>query len=291
MTTSHFHTEPRPWPRGKAVRYRTDHAFPGEYVYCQLDLQNAYWPLGAQIPLFDAHAHERRAHVEYLQMKSPEDLLRFVRQWGPLSLDINNWKTEESLIPSNRYWGWQHHLRRLVNLFAAVRNGLDEARYLGEFLQHKNELITFWVVHAKWYGTHKPDFVAWLERGQGGEIVSMLQAAPVRYVRQLMDLTIADSARLTGTLATRRQGRRGTIYPRLVAENLMRALECMIILDEWSQHPLQICAECTKLFRVETRHERRYCSPECSRRVSARECKRKQRSQQRKNKSKGRTSS
>jgi hypothetical protein len=63
----------------------------------------------------------------------------------------------------------------------------------------------------------------------------------------------------------------------------------LIFLDEWKDHPLHQCDDCGRLFRSDTRHPRRYCSPECARRVSSREYKRSIRAKQKRDFTRGET--
>jgi hypothetical protein len=299
MQTSHFHYESGWWPRGKGVRLRQDFTFPGEYIYSELDVEHGYWLLGSKKVLFDAFARERRAHLEFLRAASSDNLLEFVERWGPLSLSSEEWRRGQSWMPVVRHWGMQRRLRSLVNLFSSVRSGKNETRHLGEFIRLRDQMVYFWFETARLRGHYEPSFIAWfkefsdavlrlpqyneklgVERGKEGEIVALLDAAPRSNLRKLADLAVEQAAELKTTLRVHRQRPRTTIRPRLAAEDLYRALEFMIVLDEWADHPLQICEECTSPFRGETRHERRYCSPECSRRVSSREFKRRQRFEQ-----------
>lgn len=301
METLHFHYESGWWPRGEGARLRRDFHFPGEYVYCQLDVEHGYWLLGAREVLFDSFAHERRAHLDFLKAEFPDDLLKFVEQWGPLSLSSEEWRRGESWMPIGRYWGIQRHVRSLVHLFSSIRSGKDEPLSLGEFLRLRDHVVYLWFETARLRGNYEPDFMEWfkgfadavlrlpqlstehgVERGKAGEIVALLESASRPHVRKLMELTVEQAAELKTTLEVRRQGPRARIRPRLAAEDLHKAIECMIILDEWADHPLQICAECTNVFRVETRHEQSYCGQKCSRRVSSREFKRRQRLEKKK---------
>lgn len=300
MTTSHFQLEPGMWPRGTAVEVR------GEYIFCRLDREHAYWLLGAGTRFLDGYGYERRAHLEFLRAKSPESLLQFVRNWGPLGLGRTDWEKAESTIAVGRYRRWQRYLGRLVGLFSSVRNGSDESRALGEFLKDRSEQIPF--ISATARSGPRPagaDFLAWLasfqnavlnlpkeadelgvQAGKGDEIVHLLDQAPLRHLQELTNLAISKCTLISATLETRREGRRGRIFPSLKAAELRDAMECMVILDEWANHPLQICTECGDLFRVDTQHARRFCSSKCSRRVSSREFKRKQRSQKMREKEK-----
>lgn len=301
MQTPHFHYDSGWWPRGKGVRFRSDFSFPGEYLYCELDVEHGYWLLGGEKVLFDAFARERRAHAEFLGLKTRDDLRRFVKDWGPITLTSEEWRRGESWTAPRWYWAAQRRLRSLVNLFSAIRNDKELARHLGEFLRFHDGMLTFWFEKARFRGRYRTDFIIWLkefwdavlrlpqlsgelgvERGEEGKIAELLESASRPHLINLADLALEDAARLNTTLEAHRENGRTSIRPCLAADDLQKALECMIILDEWAGLPLQICEECTKVFRVETRHPQRYCGPKCSRKVSSRECKKRQRSEQKK---------
>jgi hypothetical protein len=53
--------------------------------------------------------------------------------------------------------------------------------------------------------------------------------------------------------------------------SLEDALHWMVWQDVFQNHPFQFCAECRKLFQPDTRHEKKFCSPECAHRKTGRE--------------------
>jgi hypothetical protein len=70
-----------------------------------------------------------------------------------------------------------------------------------------------------------------------------------------------------------RRGRGRSLEARIeyAIANLEEALSWMVWFDEYSNHPLQCCEECLKIFRPQTGHKRKFCDdPRCGKRVAAR---------------------
>jgi hypothetical protein len=79
-----------------------------------------------------------------------------------------------------------------------------------------------------------------------------------------------------------KEGRRSVVRASLGISSLGQALEWMVWQDVFQNHPFQICVECRKLFQPDTKHEKKFCSPECAHRQASRNWQKRKRDNKRK---------
>src|SRR5262249_22219111 len=156
----------------------------------------------------------------------------------------------------------------IVGLLSAFHRGSDEAEGLGGYLEFRGDWISSLLAAAEFQGWKNPEhtgYVKWVNdfahtvwelpketdwigvrHGEPAQITGMLAAAPLSYVRLLMDLPISNCFIVTTALLPvrrKRTGQRRTIIPQPKADELEKALEYLIFFDAWSDHPLYHCAD------------------------------------------------
>jgi hypothetical protein len=306
MTTLHRHQlSPGTWAPADSVEIRENQ------LHFELCFDRVYDLLDAPFQVPGEGGHLRRPHVEFLNLRTENELLGFVKRWGPLAVSDDEVAEGHASQPIDGFWRYRYRLETLVNLLAAVHQGRNERSALAEFLQQRREqlvlLVNFHARRKNWKNPRYSAFFRWLEDfahafwqipelaqwaanqpsfqagSPRGEVVGLLADVPLPYIRELVTLCVAHAVPpLIGVLELRRMRGKGETYPRFRADDLAEAMQCMIVIDEWSHHPVQLCAYCDRVFRPETNHERQYCSGKCARRVSSREYKRKMRAQEKK---------
>jgi hypothetical protein len=286
--------EPGMWAPGKDVMIQDGK------LHCRLDFERAYRLAGESAGFLETPFQRGQPHLEFLRVKDEAELERFVERWGPIVMNPDERVTGISINRLGLYWFKHRYLTRVVDLLAAFRRGSSETGGLGGFLELRSDWLHLLHAEAEVQGwkVHKDvGYLQWLNgfvnkvwglpkftgekgarTGEEGQITTILEAAPLDYVRRLMDHTISSCFAVTTVSQPirpkPRPEQRRILLPRLKVDELEKLLEYLIFLDEWSDHPLRQCEDCGGLFRSETRHRRLYCGTDCANRVSSREYKR-----------------
>lgn len=244
------------WPRCQTVSVVENR------LDCVIDFERAY-------NLTDAYRYE--PHTRFLNLKTQEDLVSFVRTWGPLYWVHHEGRTEP-VSDINAYWKFQRWfvgLVKLVQMFEQPRSGLESLREsLREFLSAEKD----------WHGD-----------ALGAEIRSdsfRLPRDPEKWmpnddeplIRQFVALCIKSSLHISVTLQTTVRKRHCEVRAGPEVHTLQDAIQWMYWQDVFLRRPLLCCPECRTFFLPTTAHARKFCSFECAHRAAARKYARKKRS-------------
>jgi hypothetical protein len=237
------------WPRCQDVISRD-----GE-LRCTLALDQTY-DLTA--------AYKSDLHIRFANAHTDSRLIAFVRAWGPLYLP-NAQVPQDGVVslPLHRCHAYRRWLRAFLNLLSAFKWAENERAALLEFLHAEDE---------RYDG--EPESLRLLQNAFRitGAIADWVNRAELRTVRAATDylVPIAPVHPLLVNLTCRRERNERYVAAGWTFLNLEEALRWMVWYDEFTQHPIICCQDCRTVFRVDSAHARKYCSPECAHRATAR---------------------
>ena len=221
-----------------------------------------------------AEAYEDYLHIRFANADSDEELIDFIRAWGPLYLP-NMAKPKDGVVslPLRHCRAYQRQIKALLGALTAFKWGKGEREALEEFIQaveasDRDDLMTHSL--ANLFGIQ-------------GSVLDWARSANLRDVRAATDfivrVTVGSSLALK--LTCQRKGNRRQVEAGWNFFALEDALRWMVWYDEFTHHPVICCQECRKVFRGETARVRKYCSVECGHRATAREAMRNKRAAER----------
>jgi hypothetical protein len=228
-------------------------------------------------------AYRSDLHIRFANARTDHELIAFVRAWGPLYLP-NSQVPQDGvvLLPLRRCRTYQRWLKAFLNLLSAFKWAENEREALLEFLEaederYEGESASLMLLKNAFHVTEPT--ADWVN----GADLQMVRAA-TNYL-----VPIAPVHPLLVNLTCRRGGNRRYVAADWTFLNLEEALRWMVWYDEFTQHPIVCCKDCRTVFRVDSGHARKYCTPECAHRATARmwqrkynECKRRAQSTRRK---------
>jgi hypothetical protein len=260
----HVHNTARQlWPRCTKVELRDNSLF------CILNLDRQY-------DLIDSY--QKDPHVQFLNCKSVDDLVVFMRAWGPLYL-------VES--PSERKCGTA--VRRVDECLAQLR----WLRAVHQMIQAckgradwRSSLLEYWTAESEIHRTsniYRPGDIISPEQSvlqQGlqitGNMVDWIASTDIGSVQRAVARCVEVNVKAPmGWLKVAKRGRAFELTPSFELRTLWDALKWMLWFDEWNRWPPHVCPECRQVFRPATAHVTKYCSHGCAHRVTNRAWRRK----------------
>jgi hypothetical protein len=252
----HVYTlEPGLWPRGRDVSLEGD----------QIRLR---WTMDHSYDLVEAYP--RFPHLRFLKCKTDQELVSFVTSWGPLNLTAEERVLGTSSMAVNSYRVFQRWLKAVVSLIDGFKNSREERQHLQEFLAA--ELACCQESLVKPIGNQSEMGFAFRQAfGITEDTTSWIERTDLQRVRAAAGyiLSITPFVRGAGLECGRKEGK-PHVEARWSVDTLEDAFRWMVWQDEFIQHPLLFCRECSEPFRALSKHRRKYCSPECGHRVAAR---------------------
>jgi len=243
----------------------------GSRLSCTLDYERAY-------SFMDAYRHA--PHVEFLNMGSDRDLIRFVERYGPLyfvnkdgsPIYLGREKERMPVTSTTCYWTLRRWLKSLLQLVSDSRTGREVRQSLLEFLAAdfaaSKELNNRYRVRgpASFALTYlkvtkcpnAPRLQDWLQEADD----VLLQEGAARVIRA----SICVEARLQVRVGRRK----AEIGAGFSIPNLAQALQWMCWQDEFRRRPIVFCSECGTAMRPPDARERKFCGYKCAHRVAAR---------------------
>jgi hypothetical protein len=225
-------------------------------------------------------AYRYDLHIQFANARTDQELIGFLRAWGPLWLSDAQKEESMASYPISRVRAFQRWLKAVMGLLAAFKSAHDERIALREFLEAEREKEDNSPAPAA-------EPISWMILKSRFEIAAAVpdwvSALPLEELRIATDLILRLVVLLpiTGEFVFRRRHNRGEIEARWAISDLEEALSWMVWYDEFTRHPLICCQECRKVFRGTTAHARKYCSQECAHRATAREWQRRKRASSR----------
>jgi len=248
----------------------------GKWLTCDLAHGGAYNLM---------EAYQRSPHIAFMNIKSEDQLVVFIRTWGPLSVPDNSPKGTSQMLVSD-YWNCRDHLNTTAGLLRAFHQRGEERKALAEFLAAQIQqnpssvppveqlkalmLLQDDPVARNLAETCGPDGVL-----TGEILLTWNQRTDSSHRHRLIAILIESAFQATARIVAHWQTR----APRLEAvwdlTNLAEALTWMVYQDVLAGHVPQPCPECLAVFRPPFRHHRKFCSYACAHRVAARKWRRK----------------
>jgi hypothetical protein len=239
------------WPRCSHVERR------GENLVCDLDWEHKY-------DLADKRA---QLHVRFLNLKTDEELMRFIGAWGPL------WQAMPAQVvtPRANHWAFQKRLKAGLGLVhdARFNDAASLKRAILEYVSADDD-------EGELGPAGKPG-----EWGATALHLSMLYTgnihrhpkdwipnAPLRVLRRVATNCLYGnlSFDLHGTWEGGRLRHAWT--PALYT--LAQAIELELWNSLTGVRPVTICDECRTAFSPDSAHLRKFCSYKCAHRVAMR---------------------
>ncbi len=243
----------------------------------------ATWELSRTSRYSFFEAYQMTPHRQLIQADNDPALRAFVKSWGPLRESLNAWSGND---PIEMYRRKRDHLTASVRLLASVEEpemqrsalvGLSEISrvdsiYDSSFDIFLTGLRAQFPIPGSACSGFDPNIRQWLETAEQKQI----EAATVILVSEV-PLSLASPS-----FSVERLRHGNALRASLGIHSLADALNWMVWQDVFQDHPFQFCAECRKLFQPDTRHEKKFCSPECAHRKTAREWQQRKRNKERK---------
>jgi hypothetical protein len=225
-------------------------------------------------------AYEKEPHVEFANCKKDEDFRRFVLRWGPLRVSDDVLMTGLGREPIRYYQADSRMLRAMLGIMGACRGRKDLRAPLVEFFKAQinhfplldssirktfSELVALEEISAVCRHELVRDPIKWATEASIAEIQKVLASCIERWCHAPSRWGLRVQETKTGL----------EIKPSFELHSLIDALRWMIFYDEWNHRPPTLCSECPRIFRPDTAHERKFCSPECAHRAANRAWRRK----------------
>jgi hypothetical protein len=232
---------------------------------------------GRAYDLVEAYAKE--PHIKFMNCDKDTDFEQFVREWGPLLLSLESLKRGWAVEQLRDYRAHSNFLRAVSRIMGACKGLQDERESLGEFLTAAVNMVALGPTREAMKKAVSLDLISepLASLQQTGDPLKWANSASAGDIRKVLASCVEDWFRSPSRWGFRLQsrGRVFEIKPSFELKSLWDGLRWMLFFDEWNDHPPILCQECTTVFRPQTAHERKFCSPECAHRAANREWRRK----------------
>jgi hypothetical protein len=254
------------WARGREVWIKDG------YICCKLTTRT-----------YDLlEEYENLPHLRFIESETKENLVSFVRRWGPLDIRSSEISSGTLRMPIERYRILQRWLKAVVRLMDAYRNSDDDNG--GEC---RHWLPKFWLaepalrrqlnlVQISTLTPMEPVMRAICGVPKGEDTASWIRSADLEMIRLAVEYVLRNTPLVMGGyLECDWRDRKPEVQARWTVPTLEYALLWMVWCDVMNQHTLTFCRECGKPFRPQSARRRKYCNEVCAHRVAAREWRRK----------------
>jgi hypothetical protein len=243
-------------------------------------VRTGFWPRGAEVSISDGKircalafhsqydlvkSRSYSPHIKFLNARTDQELLNFVRTWGPLYIvhGAPDMELERgiSVRPVSEYRAFQRLLRALVNLLLSCGEGrLDGRKCLVEFLAAENELCGFSTQ------TGEPPMNSSLRRAfcRGMNPSEWIAQSSESQVRNAVAFVLQVECSAIVRLSVEHDGKQFQIEPKWQICTLQEALRWIV----WNER-VASCQECGEIFAV-TSYRWKYHSEECAHRATDR---------------------
>jgi hypothetical protein len=232
-------------------------------LHCSLELNRTY---------VLTEAYENDLHIRFANANKDQELIDFVRGWGPLYM-LNGQIPANGVVylPLNRCRAYQRWIKALLDILTAFKQAEREQEALLAFLKAEQE---------NQFPDAPVSFVLLKHSFNiAGDVVDWVKSANISTVQAVINYLIPfSSGTMNGVnLVCRQQGKKRRLEAGWEIPDMQSAIRWMIWYDEFTMHPVVCCPECRKVFRGETTRVRKYCSEKCGHNATARRAMKKKR--------------
>lgn len=221
-------------------------------------------------------SYPKDPHVQFLNCKTDEDLLRFTRAWGPLYLrstggSDDEWKTGRARRSLAEYQAVLRRFRAVKGILEAAKGNGDERETLAAFLAADEADFQLSSLYSPGEPTNY-QFTLTLWFNIDGSTADWTVIAPIAQIRQALKHCVEAEVTMpwTGGVRVVPHKRRTKVIPSYGLSTLKDALAWMMWFDEWNTNPPTVCPACHKVFRAPSLHKMKYCSYPCAHRIAMR---------------------
>jgi hypothetical protein len=243
--------EPKGWPRCSQVEMQ------GEYLACVLDWERRY----------DLADNRAQRHIRFLNLETDQDLVGFVRAWGPLWL-AGSKEERQGAFPRSQYWAFQAKLTAEVKLVQSFNSGGKATL--------QTALLEYIAADDGWNAVLL-SLSTFTASTLGSIFAGSMDLKPEDWIPEADILRLRESvAWCFGTfhLAFTLNAASPRGKPHLAWKPRIKTLADAIQWESWNTftgaRPLTICEECRTAFQPESAHPRKFCSYRCAHRTAMR---------------------
>jgi hypothetical protein len=254
---------PDVWPRCGEVDIDQDH------IGYKLAEGRAY-------DLVKAYAEE--PHVEFANCRNDADFRKFLLRFGPLHVNEVNLKHGFGVVRLRDYQAASRFLRALIQIMDACKKPQDPRAPLVEFLSSLLNNVAPGPLREAFKQCISLEEISPLAGSiKTGDPAEWAQHASVTDVRKALASCVEDwfSSPSRWGFRVQPKGKVFEIKPSFELNSLWDAMRWMLFFDEWNRRPPVLCQECPTIFRPQTAHKKKFCSPECAHRAANRDWRRK----------------
>lgn len=253
------------WPRCSTVRLQ------GNHLIYAVDWKHSY----------DLADNRAQLHIRFLNLKTDQDLVGFVRTWGPLwQVTLTNTGEKEMSVVRSTCWAFQRKLKAELGL---AQNGrFNDAAGLKaailEYVAADDECYQQGPIGKPGEAGSAAFFLSLLYSRCTGIDVSRpkvphpkewIPKAPLSVLRSVAAHCLPGSFSFA-LHAAWKGGRLHYSWKPDEFLNLEQAIEMELFNDLIGVRPVTICDECRTVFLPESAHLRKFCSRRCAHRVAMR---------------------
>ncbi len=219
-------------------------------------------------------AYPKDPHIQFLNCKTDEDLLRFTWAWGPLYLrstggSDDEWKTGRARRSLAEYRAALWRFRAVKGILEAAKGNGDERENLEAFLVADEAEFRLSALYKPGdLANHQFFLTNWLKID--GSIFDWTRTAPVAQVRLALKYCVEAEVTMPwmGGVRVVPYKKRTKVVPSYRLSTLQDALAWMVWFDEWNTNPPTVCPACHSVFRAPSLHKMKYCSYRCAHRIA-----------------------
>lgn len=221
-----------------------------------------------------AGSYPKDPHVQFLNCKTDNDIVRFVRAWGPHFLQNVGGADDELqkgvvVRPIARYRADLRRFKGVKDILEAAKGNCDERAALYEFVAADEETSQFNPIHK----SGDPPFLQFsirLWQRVEGDIYDWIRTGPISQVRIALKFCVESevSSSWSGGVRVVPYKGRTKVVPCYRLSTLETALSWMVWFDEWNASTPKACPACHTVFRPPSQHKMKYCSTKCAHRIA-----------------------
>ena len=213
-------------------------------------------------------------HLQLLNCRSDESIVRFTRAWGPLYLRTtggpdDGWQMGQLRRPLTVYRAAIRRFCGVKGILEAASGIGDERDTLAEFLAADEEDFKLSALYKPGAEPHHQfSLKLWLKIGSN--IFGWVRTAPISEIRSALKYCVEAEVTMPWTGGVRVMPHKGRtrVVPSYRLHSLKEALDWMLWFDEWNTNPPTACPACHTVFRPPSLHKKKYCSYNCAHRIA-----------------------